>query len=219
LPTHVTHDFRTNGTYVLPIGPDKLLFGKTHGWVARTIEGWQTSFIANMTSGRPVNVTGGNTLYANGVPDVVGAFPTKSFGQMQWNGAAGNYFGNRFNQVRDPQCAQVAAELTPYCTLQAVTDAKTGQIVLQNARPGRRGNLGLTTMELPGTWALDAALTKAIKISETKRFQLRMDATDVLNHPDMGTPTLDMNATNPFGSVQAKGTQHRQFKAQLRLDF
>ena len=115
--------------------------------------------------------------------------------------------------------AQVASDLTPYCTLQAVTDAKSGQIVLQNARPGHRGTLGLTTMELPGTWAFDAALTKAFRISESKRFQVRMDATDVLNHPDMGRPTLDMNNTNPFGSIQAKGNQHRQFKAQLRLDF
>ncbi|HLH30470.1 MAG TPA: hypothetical protein VKY31_04665, partial [Terriglobia bacterium] len=219
LPTHVTHDFRTNGTYALPIGPNQRLFSKTPGWVARVIEGWQTSFIANMTSGTPVNVTGGNTLYANGVPDVVGPFPVKSFGKVQWNGVSGNFFGTRFGQVADPQCGQVAAELGPYCTLQAVTDAKSGQILLQNARPGRRGTLGLATLEMPGYWAFDAALTKAFRISETKRFQMRMDATDVLNHPDMGKPTLDMNSTQPFGSIQAKGTQHRQFKAMLRLDF
>ena len=218
-PTHVTHDFRTNGTYALPIGPNKLLFGNTSGWIARAIEGWETSFIANMTSGNPVNITGGNTLYANGVPDVVGPFSSKSFGHVQWNRAAGNYFGTRFGQVTDPQCGQVAPELTPYCSLQAITDARTGQVLLQNARPGRRGTLGQMTMELPGTWAFDAALTKQIRISETKRFQLRMDATDVLNHPDMGRPTLDMNNTNPFGSIQAKGTQHRQFKAMMRLDF
>ncbi len=98
-------DFRTNGTYALPIGPNKLLFGKTSGWVARTIEGWQASFIANMTSGNPVSIIGGNTLYANGSPDVVGAFSSKSTGKVVWNGATGNYFGTRFGQVQDPQCA------------------------------------------------------------------------------------------------------------------
>jgi hypothetical protein len=218
-PTHVTHDFRANGTYALPIGPNKLLFGKTSGWIARTIEGWQASFIANMTSGTPVTIAGGNTLYANGVPDVVGPFSSKSFGHVSWNGAAGSYFGSQFAQIKDPQCGQVAPELGPYCTLQAVTNASSGQILLQNARPGTRGTLGLTTMELPGTYAFDAALTKQIRISETKRFQIRMDATDVLNHPDMGRPTVDINNTNPFGSIQAKGTQHRQFKGMLRLDF
>jgi hypothetical protein len=218
-PTHVTHDFRANGTYALPFGPNKLLFGKTSGWIARTIEGWQASFIANMTSGTPVTVAGGNTLYANGVPDVVGPFSSKSFGHVSWNGAAGSYFGSQFAQVKDPQCGAVAAELGPYCTLQAVTNASSGQILLQNARPGTRGSLGLTTMELPGTYAFDAALTKQIRISETKRFQIRMDATDVLNHPDMGRPTVDINNTNPFGSIQAKGTQHRQFKGMFRLDF
>src|SRR6185436_13379442 len=32
------HDFRTNGTFMLPVGPNKLLFGKSS---ARIIEGWQ----------------------------------------------------------------------------------------------------------------------------------------------------------------------------------
>src|SRR4029453_12724040 len=45
LTNHITHDFRANGTFELPFGPNKLLFRNTSGWVARVIEGWQTSFI------------------------------------------------------------------------------------------------------------------------------------------------------------------------------
>jgi hypothetical protein len=30
---------------------------------------------------------------------------------------------------------------------------------------------------------------------------------------------FQLNSTTPFGSIQAKGTQRRQFKAQLRLNF
>jgi Carboxypeptidase regulatory-like domain len=218
-PTHVTHDFRANGTYALPIGRDGLLFSKAPSWVGRLIEGWQTSFIINMTSGTPTSISAGNTLYANGVPDIVGPFPVKSFGKVQWNGNAGSYFGSKFNAIADPQCNQIAAELKPYCTIQALTDAQSGQILLQNPQPGKRGSLGQKTIEMPGTWAYDGALTKAIRLTESKRLQLRVDATDVLNHPNMGTPNLNLTSTNPFGSIQAKGTQHRQFKALLRLDF
>ena len=75
-------------------------------------------------------------LYDNGVADIVGPFSLNA-GKVQWDGDYGNYFGaSSFGKVADPQCSAVAAELKPYCTLQAVTDAKTGQIVLQNPQPG-----------------------------------------------------------------------------------
>src|SRR5262249_55672695 len=146
---HFTHNLRANGTFAIPIGPDTLLFSKAHGWVARAIEGWQTSFIVGLNSGQPSSITAGNMLYSNGVPDVVGPFSVRLFGQSQWKGDFGNYFGNgsargssaRYGQVRDPQCNLIDVSLQPYCPLQAVTDARSGQIVLQNPLPGHRGTL------------------------------------------------------------------------------
>jgi len=217
--SHVTHDFRANGIFSLPIGPNQRFFRNTNGWIARTIEGWQASFILNANTGQPANIVAGSMLYANGVPDVVGSFSSKPFSQLQWNGDAGSYFGSSFAQVADPQCAQVAVDLKPYCTLQAVTDAKTGQVLLQNPQPGNRGTLGQRTMELPGVWAFDTAMSKMVRVAESKTLQFRVDATNVLNHPNMGNPNLDINSTTPFGSIQAKGTQRRQFKAQLRFTF
>jgi hypothetical protein len=164
---HVTHDFRSYGTFELPIGPNKLLLGKSSGWLARVVEGWQTSFIVNLSTGAAATVSSsylnGTTvsptgLYGNSVPDIVGPFPIKDFGKVQWNGDYGNYFGSQFARTSDPQCAQVATDLRQYCTLQAVSDAKTGQILLQNPQPGKKGNLGRQTMELPGIWAFDAAM-------------------------------------------------------------
>jgi len=158
-------------------------------------------------------------LYANGVPDIVGDFPVKPFSQSEWDGDFGQYFGSRFGQIADPQCAQIASELRPYCSLQAVTDTGTGQILLQNAKPGKRGTLGQKTLELPGAWAFDAAISKTVHITESKTVQVRMDATNIFNHPLLGNPTLDINSTTPFGSISSKGNQRRQFKAQVRLNF
>ena len=50
-PGNATHDFKTNGTFELPIGPGKLLMGGSHGVLARVIEGWQTSGIVNLSVG------------------------------------------------------------------------------------------------------------------------------------------------------------------------
>jgi hypothetical protein len=216
---HVTHDFRGNGTLALPFGPGKLLLRNSSGWVARLVEGWQTSVIINANTGQPSSISAGNMLHGNGVPDVVGDFSVKPFSELQWNGDFGSYFGNSYAQAADPQCGRVSTELRPYCTLQAVTDASSGKILLQNPLPGRRGTLGQKTMELPGAWAFDAAMSKSVRITESKQVQFRVDATNIFNHPLMGNPNLSLNGTTPFGSIQSKGNQRRQFKAQLRFNF
>jgi hypothetical protein len=69
---HVTHDFRSNDAFELPIGPNKLLLRNSHGWIARAIEHWQTSFIVNFSTGQPTSITAANMFYGNGVADVIG---------------------------------------------------------------------------------------------------------------------------------------------------
>ena len=66
------HSIRMNGTIELPIGPNKLLFGNTTGWVARLLERWQTSFIFNGASGTPTSFNPGiSHFYAASGYDVV----------------------------------------------------------------------------------------------------------------------------------------------------
>jgi hypothetical protein len=227
-PNHVTHDFRSYGTFELPIGPGKLLLRNSSGVLARLAEGWQTSFIVNLNTGQPASITAtylnGVTasptgLYAASAPDVVGPFPSKGFGKVDWQGDYGTFFGSSFGRVSDPQCASVAVELKSYCTIQAITDAKTGQVLLQNPKPGKRGTLGRQTLELPGSWSFDAALSKTVKISESKNLQVRMDATNVFNHPVPASPILNANGNIPFGSIQEKGDQRRFFKGSVRFNF
>src|SRR5262249_39148369 len=71
--TNHPHLFRTNGNIELPIGPNKLLFGNSSGWVARAIEGWQMGAIWTASSGAWTSISAQSQLYANGVPDVVNA--------------------------------------------------------------------------------------------------------------------------------------------------
>lgn len=218
-PNHVTHDFRSNGTFELPIGPGKMLLRNSSGLVARLTEGWATSFIVNLSTGQPISVSAANMLYAGGVPDVVGPFSSKGFGKVEWSGDSGNFFGGQYGKVPDPQCGSIADNLKSLCTLQAITDVKSGQIVLQNPQPGKRGTLGRQTLELPGSWSFDAAMSKTIRVAESKSFVVRMDATNVFNHPVPNNPVLNINNSSPFGLIQDKGNQFRQFKANLRFNF
>ncbi|PYS34816.1 MAG: hypothetical protein DMG14_28565, partial [Acidobacteria bacterium] len=76
LPDNVTHDFRTNGTFTLPMGPNRLLFSGSTGALARILEDWSMSWIVNLNSGVPITVgtfstgVGRHSIYANGTPDV-----------------------------------------------------------------------------------------------------------------------------------------------------
>jgi hypothetical protein len=249
---HRAHDFRSSGVFELPAGPGRLLFGSSSGWVARLVEGWQAGIIVTMTSGARADISssyllpGGTTafptgLYGAGVPDIVGSSSPSTpllKGNVRWNGDhnpsgtlhGGSYFGtpNAFVKVSDPQCAGVtiADGLRSFCSLTAVAlrnaDGSTGQIVLQNPKPGTRGNLGQNSIELPGNWSFDANLAKTIRISESgwiKSLQFRLDATNVLNHPNPVLPDLNINSSSPFGIITAKGDQTRSFQAQLRVDF
>jgi hypothetical protein len=240
------HNFRSNGTFELPIGPNKLLLGNSSGALARIVERWQTSVIYNYNSGVPVSITAGNMLYALGVPDIVplpdgsipvipkgghATFPTVNTTTNNTN--TGSYFDpGLYVKVTDPQCSQVASVLNTFCTLTAValadknnpTVAQLGPsgapvIILQNPQPGKRGSLGQKTIEGIGSWTLDANISKTFRISESKSVQVRMDATNIANHPGMNAPSLNITNTTVFGQITGKPNNVRQFQGQLRFSF
>jgi hypothetical protein len=232
--SHRAHDFRSNGGFELPFGPNKLLFSNATGWVARVIERWQANLIFNMTSGSRSSISAAQMFYANGVPDMVAATDL-SHGKVHWgtnsstNGQLqGDYFGvGNLVKVDDPQCAMTNVNdrmgfnmfTNNSCTLDALADGTTGQIILQHPLPGTRGNLGRNTIELPGTWRFDANMSKTFRLTESKSLQIRMDATNILNHPNVNNPTLDINSNTNFGIITGKGNDVRQFQGQLRLTF
>ena len=250
LPDNIRHDFRTNGTFTLPIGPNRAFFGTTTGALARILENWSTSWIVNLNTGVPITIstfnaadaargfvaTGHQSLYANGTPDIVGPFDIQGKASFANGASSGTYFmDGKLKPVVDPQCANVTTSdnLRAACSLNAIADATTGQILLQNPLPGNRGTLGMSSAEAPGRWRFDANVAKSVKLTETKNLQFRLDITNVFNHPEPNVltapaanvltnhPLVNINAAN-FGIItgaDAKTNLHRQFQAQLRLNF
>jgi hypothetical protein len=118
----LTHDFRTNGIIELPMGPNKLFFGNSSGWLGRVLERWQAGLILNLASGRPTSISaltgltyaaGGLTPAAaltapNTTAEVVGPLNLRT-GNVVWDGPTnrGTFFGDPhpFLSVLDPQCA------------------------------------------------------------------------------------------------------------------
>jgi hypothetical protein len=112
-----------------------------------------------------------------------------------------------------------AGVFTYVCTNDAVADATTGQILLQNAAPGVRGTLGSQTVEGLGDWSFDGSMSKTFQIGEVKSIQVRIDATNVFNHPKPNAPVLDINGANVIGTITGKNDDSRAFRGQLRFTF
>jgi hypothetical protein len=240
------HSLRANGTIELPIGPNKLFFSGASGWVARLVEGWQTSFILNLGTGQPVSIGGAETMrYGNARYVVASPLWEMPKGEARWDGPGGNtgtFFGDKFVTQRDPQCSDtslVASSLNGFCTLNSLAmkvpantpgaiplaDGTSVVNVLVNAKPGEIGTLGNRTLDSFGTFFLDGNIQKSFRITERNRLSVRVDATNILNHPQLNSPNFTVGAT-PFGQISGKGAAtfagppvQRNFQAQVRLTF
>ncbi len=102
------------------------------------------------------------------------------------------------------------------CSNLAIRDAE-GNLVLVNPEPGQLGTLGKRWITGPSSFTLDMNLIKRFKIAESKEFELRVDAINVLNHSVWANPTVDINNAN-FGRIQNK-TGNRTFTINTRLNF
>jgi hypothetical protein len=149
---------------------------------------------------------------------------------VTWNGDAGTmYPGNKYAGVTDPQCTnpsvvaatdRMGTNLQAVCDLFALAsrnpDGTTGELLLQYPMPGKVGSLGRGNIYYFGQWSLDMNASKTFQLGENKSIQIRMDATNVLNHATPNQPNLD---AEELGRITGKGNQVRQFQGQLRLSF
>ena len=237
----------TYGTYNLPLGPDGYLFRNSSGWVKKLVGGWQLSWISSLTSGLPMSVSTVQSMWGGSGVDLVrpDLFDTKG-GHVTWEPGSreGYFYGNRYMQVDDPQCDNVALSLEDNCrenlnALAAIAGYDdngqpiAGDIVFQKAQPGVRGNFDVNQLTGPGRWGLDLAMSKNIEFMEGKSLNFRLDVHNIFNHPSpsngapfsydqrtyqLTNPQTDLNSSESFGYIGYK-TDHRVFSAKLRITF
>ena len=124
-----------------------------------------------------------------------------------------------FTQIADPGIAKVTTlnGLNTAYSNKAIV-APNGQVVLVNPQPGEVGTLGLATIKGPRSLGLDMNLIKRFRLHENKEFEFRIDAVNVLNHPNFGLPNTNINAANTFGRITtAMGS--RRFIINSRINF
>jgi len=73
---------------------------------------------------------------------------------------------------------------------------------------GNFGNMGPGTVVGPGSWTINAGLSRIFKLKETQTLEFRAEGTNILNHANFlipnGSSTTNLN-TPQFGRIQSSG--------------
>jgi hypothetical protein len=215
--TDVTHVFNFNSIYELPFGRGKRFLSGSSRWLDLLVGGWQLNTIVKVQSGTPfgifdprgtLNYTNQSTrnpanspLSKEEIKKLVGIFKTPD-GKI--------YFINP--AVIDPVTGRGANGYgsTPFA----------GQVFF-NVDPGQVGNVERFFLNGPMYFNVDASLFKNIRITETSRLQLRMEAFNALNRTNFGLTAAqqlqNINSAN-FGRVTAAfGARVVQFAARFEF--
>jgi hypothetical protein len=87
----------------------------------------------------------------------------------------------------------------------------------------RVGNAGVGILEGPGTAAVNAGLSKTMKLREGLRLRFEATFTNVLNHTNFAPPATNVSSPGTFGVLQSAQTAenggNRTGQVALRLDF
>ena len=94
------------------------------------------------------------------------------------------------------------------------------QVNIPAGQPQRFGNSGRNPIRGPGFFNIDSGLFRTLTLTERVRLQIRIEALNVLNHPNFQNPGGDISNAGTFGHVTATtGTGERTLRFGARLSF
>ena len=172
------HVMRLTLVYDLPFGPGKALLRSRTGIIARCVEGWSVSGVVSSDSGAPLTLT-----HTNGRPIVL-SNPSLS-------GSVSSRIGDRV----DPATRK---RLNPYFDTSAFAPLPS-QYMVSPTSPS------LDWLRGTRKTTLNMSLLQDVKIRERLQFQVRADASNLLNSPIWDNPGTDMSSPTTFGVITTTG--------------
>lgn len=183
----VTHIFKANGVWELPIGPGKRLFN-FDGFLGQLFGGWQMNGIVEQRSGRPISfISGRGTLNRSARSGKNTATTTLSLDQLK------NSMGIFFDPVTGRPLVLDPRLIGP--------DGRANPEFFGHPAPGTTGTLHLTPVSGPGFWNVDFSMIKRTKISERTNIEFRAEFFNVFNHTNFFTGENQTITSTTFGQV------------------
>jgi hypothetical protein len=154
------------------------------------LDGWQINTIATVNSGLPFTVSDSAnvSLQANSPP-------------------ISGFAASRPNLAGDPNAGPRTVE-------EWLTRASFARLNPQT-QAGQFGDAGRNIARGPSYANVDLSLVRTFGLTAGSRLQVRAEAFNVLNHPNLGLPVADLNSPN-FGRILSAGPPRLlQFAAKL----
>jgi hypothetical protein len=147
-------------------------FASLEGWKGALANNWEVAPLIRILSGAPLNITTGADNSRTGI----------NLDRPNVVAGVNPYTGNKIQRT--------GANLA-YINKAAFT---------QNA-VGSYGNVGRNSLRGPNTYNVDMSVSRIFPIRERLNFQLRMEAFNVLNHPNFTTFTTSNPTNGTFGNA------------------
>jgi hypothetical protein len=198
-PFDITHGFKTNFIYELPIGKGKAFFGNASNWVDKIIGDWGMNGNIRIQSGTPF--TFGNVsligMTKKELQDVVGIY-READGFVYFLPA--DIRTNTFRAFNTNMTATGAVYTQGIPTGRYIAPAAAG-----NCMQGFTGGCGFANLVLkgPAFFRFDLSLVKKIKFTERVNLELRGEFLNAFNNINflVGSPAADVNAIGGFNTT------------------
>jgi hypothetical protein len=129
-----------------------------------------------------------------------GGWLSASFSQES-SGTGGNINQQRpnlvSNEVYGNQCSTDLRSSNPTCRW-------FNRSAFEVPAYGTLGTSGRATLLGPGTWTVDFGLNRVFNVAEAQTLEFRMEASNVLNHTNLGNPSTSISNNN-FGRITSAG--------------
>jgi hypothetical protein len=184
------HRFLSTFVYDLPVGRNKALFRGANGVLDRIVGGWQAAGVLLFQTGPFLTVT------ASGADPMGSNFPN-----LEGAGRADIVSG--------------VPVVPQNQTIQNWVNAAAFAIPANNI--GRGGNSSVGSIVGPGTQAVSVSLFKTVKFTESKSLMIGAAASNAFNHPNYGSPSLNLASPSSFGTITSLQSQENGGPRSLQL--
>jgi hypothetical protein len=215
-----TQRFIANTIYELPFGKGKSFMSNANGWVDRVVGGFSIGGIVTWTTGVPFYIAAGRSTFNS---------QTANNG-VQLTGITYDEFKKNIGLFKTPGGIFFINPKLLDITYKAngIVNTSTIKAGLMTApAPGTLGNFPVNSLSGPKYFNLDMSIIKRIPITERVKFELKVTAINVLNHPNFIFPATSTGATTnainfdstTFGLVTFQRGNSRQmnFIGQIRF--
>jgi hypothetical protein len=177
------------------------------------LNNWEFAPKVQILSGAPFNVTSGqdNSLTDTGLdrPSLVPGVP--AIQRVAFQGAKNTSEAAR-EYLNPAAFQQVTVNCPGYGTSQGVSAATCPPL-------GTFGTLSRNAFRGIPAYNVDAQISRIFPVHESLNLDLRLEAFNLLNHPNFGNPVTNISTTTTFGQVSTTTNNARVFQGTVKVSF